>query len=67
MKSSLITLIILIIQSVIGFGVGMPFAIWLALKNTSTVNFLHYGLLGAGLGAVLGIIIWLMFRLKYHG
>lgn len=66
MKRPYILLIILMAYCSVGFGMGMPLAIWLVMKDTSEFNFIDYALFSAIFGAFCGIVIWIMYRFNMY-
>ncbi|RLM22758.1 hypothetical protein BIY28_08605 [Brenneria goodwinii] len=66
MKRPFIFLIMLMVYCAFGFGLGMPFAIWLSVKDSTGINFVNYVFFGAFFGAFCGVIIWLMYRFNLH-
>lgn len=61
MKRPFIFLITLIIYFSISLGIGVPFALWLPLKDTNGVDFVSYAIFGAAFGAVCGMVVWAMY------
>ncbi|MFU0815173.1 MAG: hypothetical protein ACFWUG_14160 [Rahnella inusitata] len=66
MKRPYIFLIALVVYCSVGFGIGMPFAIWLVIKDSSRINFFDYAFFSAVFGSFCGLIIWIMYRFNLH-
>jgi hypothetical protein len=66
MKRPVTLLIVLIIYCSTGFCIGIPLAIWLAMKDTTGINFISYAVFSAIFGAFCGVVIWIMYRFNLH-
>lgn len=66
MKHDLKFLLTLITYCSIGLGVGMPLAIWLATKNPEGIDFVSYAVFSSLFGVICGIVLWVMYYIKYR-